>query len=71
MIPQWYWYGIRRCIPSKNTIASHLYLGLDNYNLPKSDYDYVDAILSVRRLDPESPTTIALPEVDTHDTVLS
>ena len=36
-IPKWYWYGERRCIPSKNKIPSHLYLGLDNYNLPESD----------------------------------
>ena len=65
MIPKWYWYGERRYIPSKNTITSHLYLGLDNHSLPEQDYDYVDAILSVRRIDPESPTTITLPEVDT------
>jgi hypothetical protein len=62
---KWYWYGERRLIPTKNTIPSTIYLALENYPMMESDYDFLDAILSVRRLDAAATTTISLPETDT------
>ena len=64
-VPKWYWFGERRLIPTKNTVPSTVFLALENYPMTESDYDFIDAILSVRRIDTAATTTISLPEKDT------
>ena len=63
-VPKWYWYGERRLIPTKNTVPSTIYMALENFPMTEADYDTIDAILSVRRIDDAATTTLPLPELD-------
>ena len=54
-VPKWYWYGERRLIPTKNTVPSTIYMALENFPMTEADYDTIDAILSVRRIDDAQP----------------
>jgi hypothetical protein len=40
-------------------------MALENYPMTESGYDFIDAIMSVRRIDTAATTTISLPETDT------
>ena len=64
-VPKWYWFGERRLIPTKNIIPSTRFLALEKHPMTESNYDFIDAILSVRRIDTAATTTISLPETDT------
>ena len=58
-IPKWFWYGTRRLLPVKNTLLEGISILLHNHSMSEPDYDYLDAILSVRRTD-DAPTTSLL-----------
>jgi hypothetical protein len=64
-VPKWYWFGERWLIPTKNTTPSTIYLALENYPMTESDYDFLGAMLPVRRINAAATTTISLPETDT------
>jgi hypothetical protein len=60
-IPKRFWYGTRRLLPIKNTFLEGISILLHNHPISETDYDYLDAILSVRRTDSASTTTIDVP----------
>ena len=39
-------------------------MALENFPMTEADYDTIDAILSVRRIDDAATTTLPLPELD-------
>jgi hypothetical protein len=46
IIPKWF---TRRLLPLKNTFIEGTTTGLNNHPMSETGYDYLDAILSVRR----------------------
>jgi hypothetical protein len=45
----------------KNTLLEGISILLQNHSMSETDYDYLDAILSVRRTDSAPTTTIDVP----------
>jgi hypothetical protein len=59
--PKWFWYRTHRLLPTQNTFLEGISILLHNHPMSETDYDNLDAILSVRRTDSTSKTTMDVP----------
>jgi hypothetical protein len=60
-VPKWFWYGTRRLLPINNTFLEGISILVQNHPMSETDYDYHDAILSIRKTDNTPSNTMDVP----------